>query len=492
MIMVADVAAASPEGGVFYEDLEKLLLEQIAREPQQLDARLRLAELYYEMRKTDAFLFQARYVHQQIPGGEQSTEWRKIISMGRMIAPRDPLFVDAEIGDRIEFVSARPTAAPSPAAPAHGYTRIGEEERFRKPLAEVAAAYEVIRRDPRFISELDMELIQSAGHPTSLQFAERLSRHVGGARIYLKRDDIGSQPAHLLAAVLGQAMLAKRMGKKTLVSFSPTGRSGVVVASIAARLGLQAIVYMDSEQMQLHAGNVFRMWLAGASVTESGTGEGRKKAVDIRQAAWDHWAAHSADCFLVMGLEAAPHPYPMVTLDFAAVAGRECRRQLYVVNKQVPSLLVARAGDNADAIGLFPPFLKAMSTRLVCVEGSDYLDRATRDQQEQAAGLTLQEQRRAALIMEGMDYPRTTREHAWLKASGRVEYVKGASSSAKRAVYDLSRHEGVIPAIQTAYALGWACDEAAKMSAEQIVVVMMSENVDKNIWEIGKAMGVPL
>jgi tryptophan synthase beta chain len=473
------------DSSAFYDDLEKLLQQQVVRQPQLLDLRLRLAELYYETRKVEAFLQQARYVHGQIKGSDKSDEWRKILSMGRMIAATDALFIEAPVGDKIEFIGSKSIT------PTVAYTRIGEEERFRAPLAEIAEAYELVRKDPRFISELDSEMIQSAGHPSSLQLAERLSEHIGGARIYLKREDINTQPSHLLAAVLGQALLAKRMGKKNLVAYSANGRSGVVIAAIASRLGLQAVIYMDGEQMQLHSSNVFRMWLMGAHVTEAGT-EGRKRSGDIRKEAWDHWAVNSRDTFLVMGLDAAPHPYPMLTLELAAIAGRECRRQLYAISKKAPDLLVARAGDNADAIGLFPPFLKAAGTRLVCVEGQDYLDAAAERAGSAPQSLTLQEQQRAALIMEGMDYPRTTREHGWLKASGRVEYVKGAPAAAKRAVYDLSKHEGVIPAIQTAYAVGWACQEAAKMSREQTIVVMIAEDVGKNIWQIGKAMGVPL
>jgi len=470
--------------GAFYDDLEKLLAQQIARQPQSLDLRLRLAELYYETRRVQPFLEQARQMHAQIRDPADSEPWRKILSMGRMIAVTDPLFAEAPIGDRIEFVGARATA------PKLAYARIGEEERFRKPLAEIAEAYETVRKDPRFIAELDNEMMQSAGHPSSLQFAARLSDQLRGARIYLKREDINTQPSHLLAAVLGQALLARRMGKKSLVAFSPTGRSGVVVASVASRLGLQAEIFMDSEQMQVQAGSVFRMWLMGAHVNEGGLG--RKREGGARKEVWDHWQRNSADSFLVMGLDAAPHPYPMLTLEMASIAGRECRRQLYAINKKAPDLLVARAGDNADAIGLFPPFLRAAGTRLVCVEAQDDLGETTAPQGGSTQPLTLKEQQRAAAIMEGMDYPRTTREHAWLKASGRVEYVKGAVAAAKKAVYDVSKHEGVIPAIQTAYALGWACQEAARMNPEQTVIVMMAESVDKNIWQIGKAMGVPL
>lgn len=471
------------DAGAFYDDLEKLLVQQISRQPQLLDLRLRLAELYYETRKLSAFLQQARYMHGQIRNAADSEEWRKVLSMGRMLAASDPLFAEAPVGDKIEFIGSRSIT------PKQAYARIGEDERFRKPLAEIADGYEAVRSDPRFLAELDSEMIQSAGHPSSLQFAARLTANLGGARIYLKREDINTQPSHLLAAVLGQALLAKRMGKKTLIAFSPTGRSGVVVASVASRLGLQAEIFMDSEQMQLQASSVFRMWLMGAHVNEGGLG--RKRDGGARAEVWDFWARNSADSFLVMGLDAAPHPYSMLTLELASIAGRECRRQLYAIDKKAPDLLVARDGDNADAVGLFPPFLRAATTRMVCVEAQEDLGEVA-PQGNSTQPLNLKEQQRAAAIMEGMDYPRTTREHAWLKASGRVEYVKGTVAQAKRAVYDVSKHEGVIPAIQTAYALGWACQEAARMRPEQSVIVMVAESVDKNIWQIGKAMGIPI
>lgn len=471
------------ESGAFYDDLEKLLVQQVAKQPQLLDLRLRLAELYYETRKVPAFLEQARYMHGQIRNAAESEEWRKVLSMGRMLAPSNGLFAEAPIGDKIEFIGSRSIT------PKQAYVRIGEDERFRKPLAEIAEGYEAVRKDPRFLAELDSEMIQSAGHPSSLQFAARLTAHLGGARIYLKREDINTQPSHLLAAVLGQALLAKRLGKKTLIAFSPTGRSGVVVASVASRLGLQAEIFMDSEQMQLQSGSVFRMWLMGAHVNEGGLG--RKREGGVRAEVWDFWARNTADSFPVMGLDAAPHPYSMLTLELASIAGRECRRQLYAIDKKAPDLLVARDGDNADAIGLFPPFLRATGTRLVCVEAQDDLGEAA-PQGNSTQPLNLKEQQRAAAIMEGMDYPRTTREHAWLKASGRVEYVKGNVAQAKRAVYDVSKHEGVIPAIQTAYALGWACQEAARMRPDQSLIVIVAESVDKNIWQIGKAMGIPI
>ncbi len=480
----------SPVTTTFYDDLEKLLEQQISKQPNLMNLRLRLAELYYETRRTEDFLRQARQMRALIKGSVNVEEWRKVVSMGRMIADHDPMFSEAAIGATIEFIAPRAVAAKA------SYTRIGDDERFRKPLQELSEGYTEIRKDPRFINELDFELIQTAGHPSSLQHARRLSQHLGGAQIYLKREDLPTQPSHMTAAVVGQALLARRMGKKTLVASSPNGRSGALIASVAARLGLKALIYMDAEQMQLQSSNVFRMMMMGTHVTAPDNS--RHKSPDIRRAAWDHWGDHPGECFLVMGLDAAPHPYPMMTLEFASATGRECQRQLYSINKKIPDLLVARAGDNADAIGFFPPFLKALKTRLVCVDAPDHLDNVAGglsskdDSTSHANPLTLQEQQLANVIMEGMDYPRVKREHNWLKASGRVEYVKTTATAARQAINNLSLYEGIIPAIQTSYALAWAFQEAAKLTPEQSVVIMMTEKVDKNIWQVGKALGVPL
>lgn len=487
---MARSAASSQKPSSFYDDLEKLLVEQISTQPNLMNLRLRLAELYYETRRTDDFLHQARQMRALIKPGVKAEEWRKMVSMGRMIADHDPLFLEVSSDASIEFITPKTVAAQV------RYTRIGDEERFRKPLQNLSEEYEKIRQDSRFINELDSELIQSAGHPSSLQPARRLSQHLGGAQIYLKREDIPAQSSHMTAAVVGQALLARRMGKQTLVASSPNGRSGVMIASVAARLGLKALIYMDVEQMKLQSSNVFRMQKMGAKVTGADTR--RHQSPDIRHAAWDHWGNNLGECFLVMGLDAAPHPYPMMTLEFASAAGRECQRQLYSLSKKIPDLLVARAGDNADAIGFFPPFLKAPTTRLVCVDVQDHLDEfagglsAKDDSSSHAHQLTRQEQQRAAVIMEGMDYPRVTREHNWLKASGRVEYVKASTTAAKQAISDLSLYEGIIPAIQTSYAMAWAFQEAAKLTPEQSVIIMMTEKVDKNIWQMGKAFGVQL
>lgn len=476
--------------GAFYEDLERLLKEQISKQPELMDVRLKLAELYYETQQADQFVRQARQMRSYVKDPNKSEEWRQVASMGRMLAPDADIFRESS-GDSIAFI------VPKMAAQAQSYKRIADEERFKAPLQRVAEAYEEIRKDRRFMAELDMELIQSAGHPSSLQPLLRLTKRLGGARVYIKREDLAPRYTHIHAAVLGQALLARNMGKKVVVASTRNGHSGVLVASIAARLGLEAVIYMDAQQMSLQKSHVFRMWLTGAQVIEADMK--RHKTNDVRRAALDHWGSNERESFLIMGLDAAPHPYPMMTMEFASVIGRECRRQLHSQEKRMLDLLVARAGENSDAIGAFPPFLQAPNTRLVCVETSDSLHDATSAPNVKKEGfdsignlLSLDEQHRATQILEGMEYPRVTREQAWLKSSGRVEYVKTTAASARKAIKDMAEQEGIVPAIQTSYAMAWAFQAASRMQPEQSVVIMMSETVEKNLWDIGRAMGVPL
>lgn len=481
---------AVKQPSAFYEDLEGLLKKQIRQNPGALDARLQLAELYAQTHRISDFIQNARETRSLIKEPAHSMEWRQIASIGRMLQPKELLFSESG-ADVIEFDGAR---AVSDGVPIH--SRIGDEPRFKKPLQDLAAAYAEIRKDLRFLAEFDNEVMQTMGHPSPLEAAKRLSDHIGGARIYLKRADMGSSLSHITNAIVGQALLAKRMGKKTLVAASPNGRSGVLMSSIAARMGLKAVVYMQAEQIQIQRSNVFRMWLSGADVQEVDP-KGRAGS-DIRKAAFDHWARFADDTFLVMGLDAGPHPYPMMMLEFTSLIGRECRRQIHAHIKKVPDVIVTRDGENADAIGLFPSFLKATATRLVCVGAADsFIDiDATAHMKRPGVTsqhlMTMQEEKNAARILEGMDYPSVARETAWLKASGRVEFVKTPSAAAKKAILDLSRCEGIVPAIESAYALAWACQTAATMSREQNIVVFLGENVDKDIWEIGKAMGVPL
>jgi len=349
--------------------------------------------------------------------------------------------------------------------------------------------------DQGFQGRLDLELACMARRPSAMIHARRLSEARRGAQIYLKREDVSPRDTHLIITVVGQALLAQRLGRRTLVTASSDGRRGVITASIAARLGLKAVVFMDAEASALHSANAFRIWLLGADLRPPAkTGAGRSE--EAREAALQFWARDPDHALMIVGLEGAPQPYPAILREFTATIGRECQRQLRMMAKRSPDLLVARGGNNADALGLFPPFLGDVHTRLVCVEpappGAASPSPGARTLDPVKQPLSRSEQKVAQTILEGLEYPSVVREHAWFQASGRVEYVKASEEQAKKAIRDLASYEGIVPAIETAHALGWACDAAAAMPSDQAVAVVIAEDVDKSIWDVGRLMGAPL
>lgn len=474
----------------FYGQLEDLLTEQLAAQPRNHQLRLKLLELYYETRKVDAFLREAEALAALTPDKGLSPEWQKTLSMGRMLAPHAEIF-HGEPGERITFVSA----APGTSAPAQKYRRYGDEKRFTRYFDDLSRGFKEAWADPAFQAKLDLELATMARRPSSLLHAKRLSQAIGGAQIYIKREDVSPRDTHLTFSVVGQALLAQRLGKKTLVTGTTDGRRGVLTASIAARLGMDAVVFMPSETNARQSSNLFRMWLLGANV-QSTVNERTGQAEEARDAALEFWARNAGDAMLITGLEGAPEPYPQITREFAATIGRECQRQLRLMARRSPDLVVARGGENADALGLFPAFLGERQTRLVCVEPAK-----EKDAEATSVGLAIDpakqplsrtENKVAQTILEGLEYPSVTREHQWLKASGRVEYLKSTLELAKKAIRDLSYYEGIIPAIKTAYALGWACQTASSLKPEQAVVVVVAEDVEKDIWDIGRLMGAPV
>lgn len=270
------------------------------------------------------------------------------------------------------------------------------------------------------------------------------------------------------------------------------GHKGVVTAAIAARLGLEAVVYMDSADADSHETNVFRMQLFGATLKILNLV--KESSNDVRQLALRHWQDHADSCFLVMGLDAAPEPYPTMALDFAAVVGREVRFQVRSATKRSPDLLVARAGNTADALGFFEPYLQQAEPRLVCVNCVAEIAGPRKGDREGfnifnpvIGALSSSQKQVASAILDGLEYPSVEREHRALKASGRVEFVDGTASQAKQAISQLSRLEGLIPAVQTAQVFAWAADAAAKLPKSHVVVVNMVEHADKDIWDIRRA-----
>lgn len=484
---MGDRVEMPPKVGTFYADLEKLLRSQLHEHPGLLDLRLKLLELYFETRRAPEFLGEARALSRDLAHKARSREWQRVVSMGRMLAPGDPLFQDT--GDVIEFVGdVAPAADAMPAR-----LRFGDTPQHRPLFEALNAAYAALAADAEFLAKLDHELMHTANRPSSLCHAQRLSAQLGGAQIYFKREDLSPPNTHLMVAIAGQALVARRTGRACLVTAAVKPQQGVLTAAIAARLGLRAVIYLDQEQMQRQQANVMRMQLMGALV--QGADLRQLPQRDLRHAALEHWARHAGETFLVVGLDAAPQPYTAMARDFIASIGRETRRQVVAQAKRAPDLLVARAGHNADAIGFFYPFLAGGGPRLVCVEGAKDLGgpparRGAGDAFDPfGAPMGDKEKRVAQAILEGLEYPGVTREHAWLKASGRVEYVGGTAAEARKALVMLARHEGIVAAVETAYAVAWACQAARAMPADRAIVVMLAERSDKDIWDITRALG---
>lgn len=478
-------ATAEPKLHDYRAELERLMLSQLEQQPGLAEVRARLLELYFEQNRRDEFLKHAQHYHRALRQPGESREWQRIASMGRMLWPGHALF-NAQHADRIEFVGLDRAVTPEPKPK---FQRFGDSERHRPLFASLAQCYEEVRRDPRFLAELEMTLLGLATRrPTPLMHVRRLSAHLGGAQIYLKREDLAGEYPHLTVAITGQALFARRLGRKRVTIGTANGRRGLVAATVAARLGLQAVVFMDEQQAQRGAANVSLMKLLGADVRLVKATDYPNR--DVRNAALDYWAANPAEAFLLIGLDAAPQPYPTMTAEMTSLIGRECRRQ---AAKHMPELVVTRGEGTSDALGIFPAFLGDAAVRLVCTNAEPEPEVEARDAPDPfnqiGMPLTFHEQRVASRMIDRTEYPSVAREHALLKASGRVEYVDVPRTAAREALKNLAQLEGVLVPVETAHALAYACAAARTMKPEQAVVVVVAEPLDLNLWDIERALG---
>ncbi len=363
-------------------------------------------------------------------------------------------------------------------------------ETLMTPLLELEAAYREARRDRAFQARLRALAAQYVGRPTPLTFAERLTAHAGGARIYLKREDLCHTGAHKINNTLGQGLLALRMGKRRLIAETGAGQHGVATATVAALLGLECEVYMGEADMARQALNVFRMELLGARVRPVSAGTRTLK--DAMNEALRDWVTHVRTTYYCIGSTAGPHPYPAMVRDFQSVIGREVRRQL---PGGPPDVLVACVGGGSNALGLFYPFLDEPGVRLVGVEAAGEGLATGRHAAALTAGspgilhgsrsYLLQDDdgqvRPTHSVAAGLDYPGVGPEHAWLKETGRAEYVAVTDAEALEAFGLLARLEGLIPALESAHAVAYAVRLAASLPREARVVVGLSGRGDKDV-----------
>lgn len=377
-------------------------------------------------------------------------------------------------------------------------------ETLMAPLAELRDAYEYLRDDPAFQRELDWTLKHFVGRPTPLYYAQRWSEKLAGGRVYLKREDLDHTGAHKINNTVGQALVAKHMGKNRVIAETGAGQHGVATATVAARLGMDCVVYMGAEDIERQKTNVFRMRLLGAEVVP--VHSGAKTLKDALNEAMRDWVANVDTTYYIIGSVAGPHPYPMMVRDFHRVIGLETRAQMLDQEGKLPDHLTACVGGGSNAIGLFHPFLEDADVRMVGVEAGGEGVATGRHGAPLAAGRpgvlhgnrTYLMSDEAGQITEthsvsaGLDYPGVGPEHVWLKETGRVEYVTVNDDAALAAFHELTRMEGVMPALETAHAVAYVRELAPTLARDQTVVINLSGRGDKDMDTVANYSGETL
>lgn len=371
-----------------------------------------------------------------------------------------------------------------------------------EPLQHLEDVYHQYRTDPDFIAEFTTELHDYVGRATPLYHAERLSQRCNGAQIYLKREDLNHTGAHKINNTVGQALLAKRMGKKRVIAETGAGQHGVATATIAAKLGLECVVYMGAEDIKRQSMNVYRMKLLGAKVVA--VRGGTKTLKDALNEAMRDWVSHVDDTFYIIGTVAGPHPYPQMVRDFQSIIGQEARSQFLEKTGRLPDALVACVGGGSNAMGLFYPFLNDTSVKMMGVEAGGLGLNSGKHSASLIAGKpgVLHGNRTYLLcddhgqiqdtysISAGLDYPGVGPEHAYLKDIGRVEYVVINDEEALDAFRVLARTEGIIPALESSHAVAYAMKLAPQMASEQSIIVNLSGRGDKDIHTVADIDGI--
>ncbi len=375
-------------------------------------------------------------------------------------------------------------------------------ETLQEALAELREAYEACRKDPAFQAELAYELEHYVGRPSPVYHARRLSQELGGAQIYLKREDLNHTGAHKVNNTMGQALVARRMGKPRVIAETGAGQHGVATATVAARYGMECVVYMGTEDVARQAQNVYRMKLLGATVVPVSSGSRTLK--DALNEAMRDWVTNVANTFYIIGTVAGPHPYPMMVRDFNSVVGKECLTQMPALAGRQPDCVLACVGGGSNAMGIFHPYIPHEGVKLIGVEagglgiatgkhaatlsaGSPGVLHGNRTYLMQDADGQILE---THSISAGLDYPGVGPEHAWLKDSGRATYVSVTDDEALAAFHRLCRTEGIIPALESSHAVAHAIRMAPGLAKDRILLVNLSGRGDKDMHTVAKASGI--
>lgn len=384
------------------------------------------------------------------------------------------------------------------------YGGIFVAETLMEPLTELRLAYEKYIQDEQFLADLDKDLQNYVGRPSPVYHCERWSRELGGAQIYLKREDLNHTGAHKVNNTIGQALLAKRMGKTRIIAETGAGQHGVASATVAARLGLECVVYMGEVDIKRQEANVYRMRMLGAEVVSVSSGS--KTLKDALNEAMRDWVTNVDDTFYIIGTVAGPHPYPAMVRDFQAVIGREAREQMLHQTGSLPDALVACVGGGSNAIGLFYPFLADEDVAIYGVEAAGHGLETGEHAAPLCAGKPgvlhgnrtyLMEDSNGQIIethsiSAGLDYPGVGPEHSWLKDIGRVEYDAVTDREALEAFHTLTKVEGIIPALESSHALAYAAKLAVSMSPQETILVNLSGRGDKDMHTVAALEGIKI
>jgi tryptophan synthase beta chain len=371
-------------------------------------------------------------------------------------------------------------------------------------LEELRQAYDRYRNDPEFIAEYKDELAHFVGRPSPIYHAKRWSQELGGAQIYFKREDLNHTGAHKINNTIGQALLARRMGKRRIIAETGAGQHGVATATICARFGMECIVFMGEEDVKRQAQNVYRMNLLGATVVPVSSGSRTLK--DALNEAMRHWTTNVEDTFYIIGTVAGPHPYPMMVRDFQAVIGEECLEQMPVRAGRQPDYVLACVGGGSNAIGIFYPYINHLDVKLIGVEaGGDGVETGRHSASLTAGYPGVLHGNRTYLLQDengqvidthsvsaGLDYPGVGPEHAWLKDANRAQYVVINDDEALAAFHQCCKIEGIIPALESSHAIAYATKLAASLPKDQLILVNLSGRGDKDMHTVAERSGKPL
>jgi|TARA_B110000977_G_C11033529_1_gene476174 tryptophan synthase beta chain len=374
-------------------------------------------------------------------------------------------------------------------------------ETLMTPLFELTEAYETARKDPEFQKELDFQLREFAGRPTNLYFAERLTAHCGGAKIYLKREDLLHTGAHKINNALGQALLAKRMGKKRIIAETGAGQHGIATAAMCAKMGFECVIYMGEEDMRRQSLNVYRMRLCGAEVRSVTAGQRTLKEA-VNEAMRD-WVTNIRTTHYIIGSALGSHPFPMMVRDFHRVIGEECRRQIMEKEGRLPDEIAACVGGGSNAIGIFFAFLKDLNVKLTGVEaGGESITRGHHAARFEGGQLGVLQGAKTWILQDedgqidlthsvsaGLDYAAVGPEHAYYKEKGRIDFGYATDAEALDGFKALCSIEGIVPALESSHGIAYTMKRAGEMSPDQIIIGNLSGRGDKDVQEVARVLG---